>query len=309
MYRPRALRALRSGLLLSLAALSAAPAFSQEPAVGAASYRRQMTFTYQYFETEGLGTAAVGTLDPTGKTYAHVLDFEFDQALRDRWTLTVGLPFITKRYDGMSPHTPSTIVPPHPESEFLDDGDYHSDFQDLRVGIRYLAKDGPLTIEPYALLGTPTHDYTFFAQAAVGPNLDRLEVGVQITYQPPFSNFFFRFSPSREFVEKTLGYNVDHWRLDAEVGYFVNARLSVIGFVSGRDGNGLQPTDFTPSDNNELWYQHDRLTRHNYLNAGASVDYSLSERNRMTIALLRMVHAEDVHVLKFAATVSVSRAF
>jgi len=290
-----------------LSALWATPAFVQdEPFAAGEPYRHQMTFTYQYFETEGLGTDSQ-TL-PSGKTYGHAVDFEFNQAFRDRWTLTLGLPLIAKRYEGTSPHTPWTIVPPRTDSEFLDDGDYHTDLQDLRVGIRYLAKDGPTIIEPFVMIGVPSHDYTFFAQAAVGPRLKRVEVGVDFTYQPPFSNFFFKVAPSREFLEETLGYNVDHWRLDAEVGYFVNAAIDVRFFVSGRDGKGLSAADYTRFDD-ELWYYHDQITRHNYLNAGAGVDWALSERNHLTGALLRMVHAQDVHVLKYAVSVSVARSF
>jgi hypothetical protein len=161
------------------------------------------------------------------------------------------------------------------------------------------------------MLGYPTHDYTFFAQAAVGPNLGRLELAVDLTYQPPFkTRWFFRLSPGYEFVEETLGYNVDHWRLDAEVGYFVNAAIDVRLFISGRDGNGLGAIDFPPStQNNERWYHHDQITRHNYLNAGIGVDWALDERNRLTTALLRMVHAEDVHALQYAVSVSLSRSF
>jgi hypothetical protein len=268
-----------------------------------------MIFTYQYFETEGLAGTALGTL-PSGSTYGHALDFEFNQAFREKWMLTVGLPFITKRYEGSAPHRPENIVPPVTDSEFLDDGDFHSDFQDLRIGIRYLAKDGPVIVEPFAFLGMPSNDYTFFAQAAVGANLQRLELGVDLTYQPPFKRFFFRFSPGYEFVEETLGYNVDHWRLDAEVGYFVNAAIDVRLFVSGRDGNGLGAIDFPPSSqNDERWYHHDQIVRHNYLNAGLGVDWALNERNRLTTALLRMVHAEDVHALQYAVSASVSRSF
>jgi hypothetical protein len=309
-------RVARLGVLLSLATLSI-PVFSQDDLtndlpIREEPYRRQINFTYQYFETQGLGTQdAVGTRDPNGKTTGHAIDFEFNQALREKWMLTVGLPFITKRYEGPSPHTPWTIVPPVTDSDFLDDGDFHSALQDLRVGIRYLAKDGPVIVEPFAMLGVPSHDYTFFAQAAVGPNLQRLELGVDITYQPPFkSRFFFRLSPGYEFVEETLGYNVDHWRLDAEVGYFVNAAIDVRLFVSGRDGNGLGAIDFPPStQNNERWYHHDQIARHNYLNAGVGMDWARNDRSRITTALLRMVHAEDVHVLEYAVSVSLSRSF
>jgi hypothetical protein len=270
-----------------------------------------MNFTYQYFETDGLGGTDVGTIN-TGKTYGHAVDFEFNQAFKDKWMFTAGLPLITKRYEGSAPHNPATIIPPVTDSEYLDDGDFHSDLQDLRVGIRYLAKDGPVIVEPYAMLGLPSNDYTFFAQAAVGPNLERLEIGVDITYQPPFSNFFFRFSPAREFVEEVLGYNLDHWRFDGEVGYFFNAAIAARLFISGRDGNGLEVVDFpnTPAvRTSHYWYHHDQTTRHNYVNAGVGVDWALNEQNRLTTALLRMVHADDVHALKYAVSVGVSRSF
>jgi hypothetical protein len=308
----------RVGLLASLAALST-PVFSQDDVlddlpIREEPYRRQMNFTYQYFETDGLGGTDVGTIN-VGKTFGHALDFEFNQAFKEKWMFTAGLPLITKRYEGSAPHVPSTIIPPVTNSEFLDDGDFHSDLQDLRVGIRYLAKDGPVIVEPFAMLGVPSNHYTFFAQAAVGPNLQRLEIGVDLTYQPPFKpRFFFRFSPGYEFVEEVLGHNLDHWRLDAEVGYFVNAAIDVRLFISGRDGNGLEASDFPPPPpgqprTSHEWYHHDQTTRHNYVNAGVGVDWALNEKSRLTTALLKMIHADDVHALQYAVSVGVSRSF
>ena len=61
---------------------------------------------------------------------------EVDYSMNDRWELFGGLPFITKRYNGSRPHDPATLSLNVNES-FIDDGDYHSDFQDLTIGVRY----------------------------------------------------------------------------------------------------------------------------------------------------------------------------
>lgn len=294
-------------VLVVAAAWPSLSAFAQHDEVGVGAHRGQLSLTYQYISTNNLA-AATGTI-PTGPTHAHVINFEIDYAVSDRWTFSAGLPLVTKRYKGDFPHDPLTIVPPRTESRFIDDGSYHTYFQDWHIGASYLVKSDPIAIAPFASLGIPSNDYPFFAQAAVGQNLKRVELGTSLAYQPPFLTVYFNLAVSRAFVEKTLGHSVDHWRFDGEVGYFVRPRVAVNLLISGKEGDGLSPSDFPPPRNTELWYQHDRLTRHNYVNMGVGAHWMLSDRQRLSAALLRMVHAEDVQILKYAVSIGIARSF
>jgi hypothetical protein len=189
----------------------------------------------------------------------------------------LGLPYIKKKYDGPAKHNPMTLVPPRPEVPFIDDGSYHGNLQDGLIGVHYLLASQPLQIEPFVNVLIPTHDYPHFAQAAVGQNLWKVETGVEATHWLPFSFWYYRVAASYTFVEETLGVNVNHFRLNGELGYVLSPAFAVHGFFHGKDGRGDDATDFPPTQRtDERWYQHDRTSRHSYLNA-ASADWYFHE--------------------------------
>ena len=70
------------------------------------------------------------------------------------------------------------LVVPHPESAFLDDGQYHSAWQDWQLGLTHHAALGTLDIASHAVLTYPSHDYVFFASAPVGQRLKKFRIGV-----------------------------------------------------------------------------------------------------------------------------------
>ena len=264
---------------------------------------------YQFVSIDGY-QATAGKVD-IGDIDIHSIDVEIQYDLGEKWTLIGGLPWIRKRYVGHLPHDPLSIIPPHTDSEFLDDGEYHSSFMDFRLGARYLARSAPAyTVSPFVFFGVPSSDYTFFANAAVGQQLNRLEVGAEVGFRPNFNNFYFQWAISRVFVEETLGVNIDHWKFDTTVGYFVNPNLSVRSFVLVKEGNGLAfPDDFPLPRNTEWWFQHDRTIRHNYANAGLGVDWQFDSGNVVSLSVMKMVHADQVHTIDHSMTLEFTRSY
>jgi len=264
---------------------------------------------YQFISVDGY-QATAGKVD-IGDIDTHTIDVEIEYDLGERWTLIGSLPWVRKRYRGPFPHEPLTIIPPRTDSEFIDDGSYHSSFMDFHLGAKYLAKSAPAyTISPFVFFGTPSNDYTFFGNAAVGQQLDRLEVGTEVAFRPHFNNFYFQWAISHVFVEETLGVSVDHWKFDTTVGYFVNPNLSVRLFVMVKEGDGLAfPDDFPLPRNDESWFQHDRTIRHNYANAGLGVDWQFNGQNVVSLSVMKMIHADQVHTIDHAMTMGFSRSF
>lgn len=270
--------------------------------------RGHISLEYQYIKVDGF-KATTGTLD-IGTTNTHSMNLEVEYALTERWSISAGLPWIRKRYRGPGPHDPTSIVPPA-DSAFIDDGDYHSDFQDVHLGLRFTALRTPRwSIAPFVYYGVPSNDYTFFGHSAVGQNLRRAGVGTTIGFYPALADYYLLLSPAYEFVEKTLGTNINHWRIHAEAGYFLNARVSARTFLLVKEGKGRDfPDDFPPPRNDEWWYQHDRMVRHNYVNAGVGVDWQATARNRLSVSVMTMVHADQVHIMDYAITLGLSRGF
>ena len=113
----------------------------------------------------------------------------------------------------------------------------------------------------------------FLGPAAVGQRLFKFQLGTSFAWFPGLSNAYYRADIAYVFVEKTLGVNVNHWRVNAEAGYRFTPRLTGRVFMLLKDGKGLSvPEDFTSADGvfvmtDEKWYQHDRLIKHNFMNA------------------------------------------
>ena len=277
------------------------------PHVVAAEERGHWTLSYQQIKVDGF-ESTVGDLD-IGETDTQSLNFEISYRITDRTTLYAGIPLVRKRYTGNFPHRPDTLVPARSD-DFVDDGDYHTDFQDFLLGVSHVVYSEDLTVEPFLFYGLPSHDYAHFGHAAVGQNLWKLELGTRLTYKPPLSDFYFRFDPSYVFVEETLGTSIDHWKALAEVGYhFGGGRVGRL-FVLTKQGDGLEfPDDFPPPRTTEAWYQHDRMVRHNYTNVGIGFDWSVGAKTSVSTSAFTMVQEEQVHILEYAFSVGISRSF
>ncbi len=264
--------------------------------------------SYQYISVDGF-EASTGT-SPIGKVETQTVSFDIDYHLTERWTVSAGVPFVRKRYLGPFPHDPMTLDPPRPWVENVDQGDWNSDFQDFHLGLKYLAKDGPLAIEPFVYYGLPTSEYPFFGHAAVGQQLWKLDVGTSFSYFPGLSNAYYRADIAYVFVEETLGTSIDHWKIFGEAGYQFNQHWTGRLFFLLKDGKGLDfPEDFPPPRTTEMWYQHDRQVRHNFLNVGIGLDWNLESGYQISANFMKQPWQEQVHKMEYAFTVGVSRGF
>ena len=267
-----------------------------------------VSLSYQYISVDGFeastGTSPIGTVD------THSLSLEIDYHLTDRLTIAAGIPYIRKRYQGPFPHDPLTLDPPRPWVENIDQGDWNSGFQDFHFGLKYLLKDGPLVIEPFAFYGMPTNNYPFFGHAALGQQLWKFDVGSSFFYFPGLSNAYYRADIAYVFVEKTLGTSINHWKIFGEAGYRFSEHWTGRLFFLLKDCKGLNfPEDFPPPRTTELWYLHDRLIKHNYLNVGIGIDWNLDSGYQISANFMKQPWQEQVHKMEYAFSVGISRGF
>ena len=271
------------------------------------------SLSYQYVSVDGF-ESSVGKL-PTGTVESHALIFDIEYFINDKIALIAGIPYFRKQHQGAAIHDPLKLDPPRPYIENVDQGVWNSGFADFHLGIRYLAKDGPFVIEPFASFGVPSNQYPFFGAAAVGQRLLKFQLGTSFAWFPGLSNAYYRADIAYVFVEKTLGVNVNHWRVNAEVGYQFTPRLTARVFMLLKDGKGLSvPEDFTSADGvftitDEKWYQHDRLIKHNFMNAGIGLDWAVNEKYLLSANVMFQPWAEQVHAMEYAVTVGMSRSF
>jgi len=263
----------------------------------------------QHLHTDGLeGTD--GKYD-VGNTDTQSLLFAVEYYVTERWTLAASLPLIRKRYQGPVPHQPTSIVPPKSENLFIDTGNYHTEWQDVHLGVEYLAIRTPsLLVQPFVDYGFPSNDYPYFAGSAVGQNLSGVGFGVNLTYLPQLSDYYVRLAPQYVLMQKTRHQSINDWLIDAEVGYFVGPRWTLRAFARWKTGMGLDfPDDYPPPRNDEYWYEHDRMVRHNSADVGIGVDWNASPRTTVSLSALTSVWNEDGFILKYGVSAGIAQAF
>ena len=281
-------------------------------------------FSIGYQNTYVNGMLLGGKPLPIGTVRVQTIDLGIDYDVGDHWSVNAGIPFTSSRFDATPfapPHCPTTVPapcrnapalsPPHPESQFLDDGRAHATWSDWSFGVAYDANIGDYFISPSLTAYIPSHNYTFFANAAVGQDLQRVELGVTLAHQFDFSNIYYRVGYRYAFVERTLGISINHSKLDLDLGYFITPEVSVNLFALGKFGGGLQAAELLPlTDNlsNAYWYHHDQISAHEYLNLGTSLDYRF-DRYTVTTALQRLVWGRTVYDFKYKFDVSLTRTF
>jgi hypothetical protein len=294
--------------LAAVAAALAAWGIADAQEGDAESHRGQISIDFQHSVAQDLHTTEF-TIKSAPIT-ARLVDFTIDYALNDRWTLTGGLPWIEKKVGTAAhSHDPLLVTPPHPESDFVDDGQFHGYLQDLSLGARYLALAEPFIVEPYISLTIPVDDYPFFAIAAVGQHLHRTELGSTLAYRPPFLKWFFSLRAGYVYSQKTLGQSIDATRVDGEAVFFVGPRVSVKTFFSSKNGKGISPPRTPTSVPADVWYHHDQMVRHNYATLGVGFDWKMNDRNVIGVSFINMIHTEDIFKLKNAFDVTLSRPF
>jgi hypothetical protein len=196
----------------------------------------------------------------------------------------------------------------------VDDGDYHGGFQDLSVGVQYLALDGPLRVSPYVSYGMPVSDYPIYGAAIIGTGLNVVFLGVSLDFTPYFSDWNFQADISYAISEKVLGVDLNYWLMYFSASYYVTPRFAPRLFLTSRiTPNALNyPEDFEPYEekyDNENGWRHDQTIKHEFINAGIGFDYIVSERYGISATYYRTIHAENILEVDKAFTLGLTYRF
>jgi len=319
-------RRFRSGcvLLLAIGVSMGAPAMAQDsepdqPGSGVPvdSAKGHGSVSIGYQDTFVNGMLLGGKPTDIGTVRIHAIDLDIDYNIADAWSVHAGIPFISSRFHDSGPnhtHNPERLDPPHPESAYLDNSpDYHSTFQDFSLGTSYRTHIDTYFITPSITARIPSHDYTFFANSAVGQDLKKLELAVSLEHQFDFTEIYYRARYAYVWAEKTLGISIDHSLLDLELGYFLNPRCSVKVFSLGKFGGGLQANQVNPltTDNftNSIWYHHDQISAHEYVNLGVGLDYNLGDKYTLSASAQKLVWGNTVYDFRYVLDVRLTRSF
>ena len=288
--------------------LATAAATAQEPP---AELKHSVRLEYQFNQTGEIDTS-IGDFD-IGETTTHALVLSVNYSLGERWTIFGSIPYVKRRHKGEGVHdaTVDFVNYTPPDLRVVDDGEYHGGFQDVSIGTRYLATDGPLKVSPFIAVGSPVSNYPIYGNAVIGKHLWEVPVGVSLEFAPYFSDWVFQADVSYVFSEEVLGVNLDYWLWHASASYYVTRRFAPRLFLTQRHApDALQwPDDYTDDLDNEAWFQHDRMIKHGYLNGGIGFDYIANDRYAVSATYYQTIEQERVAKIEDAFTFAVTHRF
>ncbi len=224
---------------------------------------------------------------------------ELDYAITDRFSISVGVPYIGARYIGSEPSFFGVEID---ECKCWNTG-----LQDFSATARHNIFNGRYALTPSISYGFPTHDYPFVGEAVIGRNLSELrlaiDAGARVDAISPEFSVSGRYSYA--FVEEVLDLNLDRSNAYISFDYLFTPRLNagLQGYWQYTHG-GLRSSEIFSE---EEWMAYDRIIKDNSFHIGATISYSFSRLDAF-FSYIEFVDGEDTHLGR-AITIGVSMPF
>lgn len=247
-----------------------------------------LSLSYQYTEVnDHLFSVAPKSVDYGniwGQTYALFGDYSVWRNL----AVSTSVTYLGARYSGTFSEGPT------------DDGNWHSGFQDLWLGARYMVPWQGFAITPIVTYRGPLGSYQTFGHTSIGSSLDELATGIAIgrTVSPWLPRLYGQFGYQYAFVEKHEGHNLDENRISGSLGYFLTTGLSVGGSI--RHDARIDGIDWaTDIDTQQEWHDHDVAAKYKYTRAGGWVNWATPGAFGITASYAGTTAGENTHAGNF----------
>jgi hypothetical protein len=257
--------------LFALLMLAAAPTVSAQawlPPKGEAAFSLGWSHTWADHHIDYTGAnLAPGDMD------WHNAVSDLSYGITDRFAARVNIPFVTSKYVGDRPHP---ARPGHPP---IDTGSWNSAFTDFRAELRFKATTGSLAVTPLVAIVVPSHWYESMGHSSFGNNSVEGQLGVNVgrVLDPLLPNAYLQARYVYAIPEAWAGIRPTRSNVVFDLGYFVTGSLtvSVLGAYTKTHAGWRAVVDFPPATNPDF-YNHDRLTRHDYFRFGGGASYALT---------------------------------
>ena len=296
---------------LLLAVLAGVPSLMHAQAWVNPQDQGTVTLLYQY-GFDRYHAMSRGEPVDRGHTSLQAVMLDVDYSLTDQLAIRVSLPFIEGKYIGTQPHL---LVRGQPQTAVeLDDGNYHGGLQDFRFDVRYNVSRKKLMVTPFFTAIVPSHAYATLGHGAIGTGQREYRLGVNFGRQlgPWLPKAFVQGRYAFGMVQEVDHIALKRSYLESQLGYLVSHRLSVQGSMvathshNGIDFiNGLFPNNL-PEDQ---YLNHDRISRVNLLDVGASATYSVTRKTNLFVGWGRSITGTNTHLRAIVLTVGVTQNF
>ena len=282
--------------LLAYASDASAQAWLPGAGEGAVSVLYQNSLVDRHLGSDG------SRID-SGKIRVDGLLLDVTYGVTDKIAITLNVPFIAAKYEGIKPHPNSA----------LDDGRLHGAFQDLRFDVRYNISTGPVAITPFVGTVLPSHDYPYYGHAAVGRNLNEVQVGAYVArvLDPLIPGAFVQGRYAYAFTQQLFDISHNRSILDLELGYFVSPKLRTFGLATGQiTHGGVELIGAFPFNlPSEQIVHHDQISRVNMFDLGAGAQVSVSPSMDLFGSVVHTMSGTNGHALSYLVTVGASWTF
>jgi len=226
-----------------------------------------------------------------------------DYSLTNKLALRVALPYIFGKYMGQFPH-----------SLTVDDGAYHSTFQDFTADLRYNVSQRPVVFTPFVRLVLPSHGYEQFAHAGVGRDVREYHIGINLgrRLDPILPKAFIQAQYSYAFVQPILDISPNRSDVQAQLGYFLTPRLSLLGLAQwfhtyrGVDGDFSLPHGGL---DDEEFLHHDQLGKLRLVDAGFGASFAVNPKTEVFASWGRSISGVNGHYHTSVLSFAISRTF
>ena len=267
------------------------------------------TLTFQdNFVKDHLGSG--GERRDNGHIRTFILLQDIEYGITDKLAIDISIPYVLSKYYGPKPHQ----LP-------VDNGNYHGNFQDVRMNLRYNLRTRPFMITPFVGLGVPSNDYIYFAHSAAGTAQREYVIGSS------FGRGFESVLSHRAYVQglyafltpqEVMGIRTYRSRVDWDLGYFITKRVAIRALGSLQIGHSGYQTGHSRTElgdfpirvpSNEKWRHHDQTARISYLNIGGGANFQITKSWSAFLALATTVWGRNGHALSLSEVVGLSWTF
>lgn len=246
---------------------------------------------------------SLGDAHDVGHILSHALFLDVDYSLTDRLAVRFAVPYVVGKYYGPRPHQ----LP-------LDDGTYHSTFQDFTFDVRYNVSRRPVVFTPYFRAVIPSNNYPYFAHSAAGRDLREYHLGANFgrRLDPILPKAYLQARYSYAFVERVLGIAPNRSNAEFQLGYFLTPRLSLLGmgqWMYTHSGVEIDWNLFHGGLVGDQWIHHDQIAKSSLLDQGGGFAYAVTSLWQVFFSAARSVEGRNGHLHAAVLTLGLSRSF
>jgi hypothetical protein len=231
------------------------------------------------------------------------LTLDVDYSLTGNLAVRVAVPYIVGKYYGPRPHQ----IP-------IDDGTYHSTFQDFTTDVRYNLSKHHVVLTPFFRVVVPSNSYPYFAHSAAGRDQREIHLGTNIgrRLNPLLPKAYLQAQYSYAFVERVLGIAPNRSNIEYQLGYFVTPRFSLLGtgqWTYTHSGLDFNYAIFHVGLVGEQWIHHDQIGKSSLLDLGGGASFAVAPSWQMFLTVARSINGRNGHLHAAVVTIGMSRTF